>query len=529
MISTYLGIRAGAPWGSNMSIVRKVLLVLSLVPSALWMSSAIASGDDVVSRELVIEVVEGGSIAPLLQRYGGTLEDSIPAFDAYLVIYPTPAAAQAALSRMLSDVPRDPNLDNAEMHDRLEDPEGVGQTVPILDRTAGPPQFRNQTAGVTVRAALAHQSYRGKGVVVAVVDSGIELDHPEIKAQILRSLARNFAPGTRGAYPDPDGLDNDGDGSIDEALHHGTEVAGLVSLLAPEAGIIPIRVLDEDGRGTTFAIAKGIMWAIDSGADVINLSMGSSQSNSLISKSIRIADQTGIVIITPAGNRNSGTVDFPCSNDRTICVAAVDDNKVKTTFSSYGDRVELSAPGKQPLSLFNSNEYATWDGTSFAVPMVSGAAALIIEKYPGLTPAQVRNLLNQSAQPDNSPPQYQGVMGAGVLDAGALVALLSGDRTSLKVETVAGQTRVKFSPVLGALTYDVVRGQVSSLRRLGMTTDLGIVTCLAENTTITQTTDSVSPPAAAALFYLFRDNYAGYGNSSDWSPRQASGGDCGLP
>ena len=120
-------------------------------------------------------------------------------------------------------------------------------------------------------------------------------------------------------------------------------------------------------------------------------------------------------------------------------------------------------------------------------------------------------------------------MGAGVLDAGALVALLTGDRTSLKVETAAGQTRVKFSPVLGALTYDVVRGQVSALQRAGLTTDLGFVTCLAENTTVTQTTDSVSPPAADALFYLFRDNYAGYGNSSDGSLRQASGGDCGLP
>ena len=139
-----------------MSIVRKVLIALSIVPIALWMASAIASGDDDVSRELVIETVEGGSIALLLDRYGGTLEDSIPEFDAYLVIYPTPAAAQAALSRMLSDVPRDPNLDNAELHDRLEDPEGVGHTVPILDRTAGPPQFRNQAAGVTVRAALAH-------------------------------------------------------------------------------------------------------------------------------------------------------------------------------------------------------------------------------------------------------------------------------------------------------------------------------------------------------------------------------------
>ncbi|MFN7965582.1 MAG: S8 family serine peptidase [Acidobacteriota bacterium] len=512
-----------------MSIVRKVLIALSIVPIALWMASAIASGDDDVSRELVIETVEGGSIALLLDRYGGTLEDSIPEFDAYLVIYPTPAAAQAALSRMLSDVPRDPNLDNAELHDRLEDPEGVGHTVPILDRTAGPPQFRNQAAGVTVRAALAQQSYRGKGVVVAVVDSGIELDHPEIKAQIMRSLARNFAPGTRGAFPDPDGLDNDGDGSIDEATHHGTEVAGLVSLLAPEARIIPIRVLDEDGRGTTFAIAKGILWAIDAGADVINLSMGSNHSNSLISKSIRRADQSGIVIVTASGNRNLGVVDFPCSDSRTICVAAVDNNKVKTSFSSYGNRVDLSAPGLEPLSLFNTNEYANWDGTSFAVPMVSGAAALIIEKYPGLLPTQVRAMLNQSAQPDNNPQQYQGVMGAGVLDAAALVALLSGDRTSLKLEQVAGQTNVKFSPVLGASTYDIVRGQVSALRFAGPSVDLGVVTCLAENTVTTQTTDNSSPPPGAARFYLFRDNFASYGSSSSGAIRQASGGDCGLP
>ncbi len=528
MISGHQGIWAGAPRGSIVTVMR-VVLIATLLSVGAWCVPALASGDDPVTRELVIEVTDGGSIGPLLQRYGGLLEDSIPEYEAYLVIYPTPAAAQAALTQMLSDQPRDPNLDTAEFHNRLEDPEGVGMTVPILDRTAGPPQFRNQIAGQTVRAAVAQQSYRGKGVVVAVVDSGIELDHPEIKSQILLSLARNFAPGTRGAFPDPDGIDNDGDGSIDEALHHGTEVAGLVSLLAPEARIVPIRVLDEDGRGTTFAIAKGILWATEIGADVINLSFGSANNNSLISKSIRRADQSGIVIVTASGNRNLGVVDFPCSDSRTICVAAVDNNKVKTSFSSYGNRVDLSAPGLQPLSLFNTNEYANWDGTSFAVPMVSGAAALIIEKYPGLSPAQVRAMLNQSAQPDNNPLPYQGEMGAGVLDAGALVALLSGDRTSLKVEKVAGQTNVKFSPVLGASTYDIVRGQVSALRFAGLSVDLGVVTCLAENTITTQTTDNSSPPPGAARFYLFRDNFAGYGSSSSGAMRQASGGDCGLP
>lgn len=496
---------------------------------ALGSALALATGNEQVGRQVVVELLPGGSIDAVIATYGGTLTEGIPEYRAYLLDYPTPAAAAAAVAQMLAAIPGDPNLESAEPHKLLEDPEGVAKTIPILDRSADSEAFRGQQAATLVRAPLAHTIEQGRGVVVAVVDTGFELDHPEIRAQFMNVAGGNFAPGTHGIFPSPDGIDNDGDGSIDEALHHGTQVAGLISLLAPQARILPIRALDEEGRGSSFAVTRGILFALRQGADVINLSLGTRDSSHLIKKAIDDADARGAAVVAAAGNGGLPSVDFPCNESKVICVAAVDQFKIKPPFSNYEGKVDISAPGVQPLGPWGAGDYARWDGSSFAVPMVSGALALLVGKYPGLSPDELLDRLQSTAQPDANPPSLDGLMGAGVLDAKALIDSISSDRSSLWIESDGSGARLSFSPVTGAGGYDILRGELQQLRRLADRIDLGFTTCLANDTTTREVLDLPMPSSGRAFFYLFRDPAGGYGQGAGWLPRIASGGDCATP
>lgn len=489
--------------------------------------AVLATDDDPITREVVVELFDGENIEQVAADNGCTtgagclITERIPAFDAYLLRAATPQQATSILASLLND----PRVDDAEPHDRLEDPEGVGRSRPILDRAATPSDFRLQPAAQLIRTAAAHQRQTARNVVVAVLDTGIELGHDELVGHTFDPRGFDFAGGRHWAWPDPDGIDNDLDGSVDEALHHGTVVAGLINLAAPNARILAIRVLDEDGRGTVFGIANGILLALEQGADVINLSFGSPRSSSLIRKAIQEAVRRGVVVVTAAGNRGVNEVDFPCSHSDVICVAAVDDNKQKAVWSNYGSRVDLTAPGNLPLSAFNLSEYAHWDGTSFAAPLVSGAAALLIEKYPGLTPDQIRWSLKSTTQPDNS-PEYLDALGTGVLDAAAVTALVTSDRTSLRVRAAGANSEVTFSELQGVTRYDIARGEVGRLRSSWDRVELGSLVCLADNTTTRQALDAAVPIAGTAQFYLFRASTGSYGFSSSGLRREATGSDC---
>jgi len=228
--------------------------------------------------------------------------------------------------------------------------------------------YVNQHAFEQVRLEPALAKYDGTGMVVAVLDTGVDLAHT--------ALATSLVAG-RDMISDTATPDDIGPGL---AWGHGTHVAGIVHRMAPASKILPIRVLDSQGRGNTFVLAYAIEYAVQQGADVINLSLGADCGSQVLSSTIQSAIAQGVVIVAAAGNSNTEVPQCPASMPGVIAVAAVDENKVRAEWSNYGAGwVDIAAPGVGITSTFPGG-YASWSGTSMAAPFVSGAAALAKQK-----------------------------------------------------------------------------------------------------------------------------------------------------
>jgi subtilisin family serine protease len=248
--------------------------------------------------------------------------------------------------------------------------------------------------------------------IVAILDSGVRADHPDLAGKVL---------------PGYDFFNNDSDPTDD--VGHGTAVAGIVAArgndgvgiagVAWDVDILPVKVGNADGAPVSF-IAQGIYYAVDHGAAVINLSLGSSSPSATLEASIDYAYSHNVVVVAASGN-SPDQASFPASYSETISVGAANNagNDV-ASFSSRISRVDLSAPGVDVLSTYweatHGNTWAVVSGTSFATPMVSGTAALLHSVDPGLTVEQIRSALTGTAR--KSIPVNQGG-GAGLLDSAA--------------------------------------------------------------------------------------------------------------
>ena len=160
-------------------------------------------------------------------------------------------------------------------------------------------------------------------------------------------------------------------------LNHGTFTAGVIAATAPDAQIMPLRAFNDEGQTDLFTLAKAIWYAVDNGADVINMSWGTDTDSEAIRTAIQYAAANGVVLVASAGNMNSDFAFYPAAYDEVIAVAATDDLDRKANFSSYGEHVLVSAPGVNIISAYPGGSYAVKSGTSFSAPMVAGQAALI--------------------------------------------------------------------------------------------------------------------------------------------------------
>ena len=261
------------------------------------------------------------------------------------------------------------------------------------------------------------QGYTGQGVVVAVVDTGVDYTHRDLAANIWVNSGEIAG----------NGIDDDGNGYIDDVRgwnfvdsnnnpmdlnNHGTHVAGTIAAVnngfgvtgvAYNATIMPVRVLGADGSGSMNNIAQGVRYAADNGANVINLSLGGAYSGAL-QGAIEYATERGAVVVMASGNSGSTEPGFPANlaNQWGIAVGAVNANKAIAYFSNQAGVPALNyvvAPGVDVYSTTPNNTYSYLSGTSMAAPHVAGVAALILSANPNLTPAEVDSLLTQTATP----------------------------------------------------------------------------------------------------------------------------------
>jgi len=276
----------------------------------------------------------------------------------------------------------------------------------------------------TTFAAARSQIPNEDDVVVAVLDTGIRGTHEDLAQALV--AGSDFVSGT-------------GDGLVPDNFH-GSHVAGVIAgtinnglgIEGAGAGIriMPVRVLNSSGSGSSGNVAGGIIWAADNGADVINLSLGSTQNSAVVEAAIDHAISKGTVVVAAAGN--SGTQGnptmYPAALDNVISVGAIDTDDSKADFSGYGDWIDVVAPGVSILSLHNGadDSYAYANGTSMASPHVAAAAGLLKAVDPDITPAQVLDLLRDTAE-DLGAVGDDDLFGAGLVDpANAVEVLLDG-------------------------------------------------------------------------------------------------------
>ncbi|NEW05222.1 peptidase S8 [Paenibacillus sp. SYP-B3998] len=247
-----------------------------------------------------------------------------------------------------------------------------------------------------------------KDVVVAVVDTGVDLQHPDLQGQLLSGY--NVISGN--------------DSPVDD-VGHGTHVAGVIAALVNNnlgvAGmtwynkVLPVKVLDQTGAGSTYSVAQGIIWAADHGAKVMNLSLGNYADSGFLHDAIKYAFDKDVAIIAASGNDNTERPGYPAAYSEVFAVAATDADNKKAPFSNFGDYIDVAAPGVSIASTYPNNQYAALSGTSMASPHVTALAALIRSTNPSLKNTEVYEIIRQSAQDLGSPGRDK-YFGFGLID-----------------------------------------------------------------------------------------------------------------
>ncbi len=237
--------------------------------------------------------------------------------------------------------------------------------------------------------------YTGKGVKVAVLDSGIA-SHPDLKI----AGAISFIGDT---YDDVHGHGTHVAGII-AAQHNGFGIAGI----APNVELYAVKVIENDGMGRALTVIKGIDWAIDNNIHIINLSFGGLEYSEVLYEAVKSAAESGVLIVAASGNEGTAngtgaTINYPARHDEVIAVASVNRQLIRSPYSGTGIENDFAAPGEDIYSTFLNNQYATYEGTSLAAPHITGLLALLIEQYPELTAKELREGLHLMAEDLGSP------------------------------------------------------------------------------------------------------------------------------
>ena len=259
-------------------------------------------------------------------------------------------------------------------------------------------------------------------VIIAVIDSGADLQHPDLAPNIVSG----YNVLSQGQTPPQD--DNG----------HGTHASGIAVAVAdnqigvagacPRCKLMPIKALDSEGAGTGFDVALAVVWAVDNGAKVINMSLGGETSDPTLERAVKYALSRNVSVVVAAGNEATDTPMYPAALPGVISVGSVDSSRNRSSFSNYGNWVSVMAPGSNILSTMPMqsvfmtssegyyNEYDFMDGTSMAAPMVAGVVGLMRSRHPELNPLQIKARLEGTAI-DLGTPGFDTEFGNGMVDA----------------------------------------------------------------------------------------------------------------
>lgn len=475
------------------ALITSGAFVLALLPrydaeAASWANPNPISTPPAVPGVLVITLRPGTNLGLFNARWGLQVVNSLPdGGTTYLVSLPGGAIGSFFLPLLASD----PSVQTAEPDATVvapESPMAEPATMPNFDSEGSPGPYISQYALNLINAPAAWNASTGRGTTVAVLDTGADLQHPMLQGHLtpgFNTLTPWLPP-----IDYPQHVDSNGNGTIDDAWGHGTHVAGIVALVAPQAKILPIKVLDSDGVGSAFSVAVGIYYAVDRGAQVINMSLGMAGPDTLIANAIAYAVAHNVLPVASAGNDGLlNAVQSPAIDPGVLAVTATDQNDQKASFSNYGNPVAVDAPGVNIYSLFHGNGYATWSGTSMAAPFVSGEAALLRSLHPDWSDTQVIAQIESSAVPiDSVNPGYAGELGSGRINVGA--AVLNSSMANAQPSASTGSTATGDSP-------SVVSSATATTTATDQTVPVASATPTDQATTVPSSTPSDVQSATA--------------------------------
>lgn len=359
---------------------------------------------------------------------------------------------------LLAKLKSDPNVEAVEplytytipeSRDLLSEDDGLG---PVGSGFPNDPLYGKQWNLKQIDADKAWERSKGKGVIVAVLDTGIAYEDYDDFKQVPDLKGAKFSKGYDFVNDDEHANDDHGHGThvagtIAQSTNNGEGVAGV----AFEATLMPVKVLNHFGSGTSADIADAIRWAADNGAKVINMSLGGGARSAVMENAVKYARNKGVTVVCAAGNGRRGVVEYPAAYEGSVAVSAVGPTKQLASYSSWGKELDIAAPGGDKAlgaefgvlqntiapNDYTKSVYAFYNGTSMATPHVAAVAALLYAAG-AKTPDQVEKALYEGAVKLDGQTGWNDKFGHGLLNA---------DR-SLKAIRAGGTTN--WSPLLWA-------------------------------------------------------------------------------
>jgi thermitase len=385
-----------------------VLIVLS-VPAA--------SKIMYVSGELVIKMEPGYSIELVNSQFGTWVDQHLPQLDIYLA----QTGSRGDLDSLASAIEAMPEVQFCHPNYAVDPLQPVQSSLPVSDEKCEG-SYTRQEAYERLGLGSAHGVCTGEGVHLAVLDGGVNFYHPALQTSVISGY--DYIGNDTDAFDEPGGT----------ASGHGTFVAGVTHLVAPNATVEAYRVSDTSGLGDGYVVAEAILQAVEDGCRVINLSLVMTAPHQAIAQAAAHAAGQGVLLVAAAGNGYADSAHYPASDPSVLSVAAVDTLDLLADFSSFGGHVDVCAPGTHIYSPYLDTGYAWWGGTSFAAPFVAAQAALLWDFKPEATLAEVTDaILSTAVSIDYLNPDLAGKLGAGLINPSGSIIAIRGGANALRV------------------------------------------------------------------------------------------------
>jgi len=406
---------------------RRIFLIFALILGITLQAGA-------ASNPLIVQILPGLNINAIAGALGGNVVDSIPGSNTYLLNVPiVPSGFLASLLGIVG----------MELNQGMAQPPVPVPLIFSVPPNTAPDWYKSQPGMTIIRAGDALAYSRGRGIVIADLNSQVDVAHPALVGHLttgfdfvtsqptgateLNQSSSSFMDQSSSSFMDQSSssfMDAFAGTPVDAvtsailvgsnpAYSHGTLCAGVIAAIAPDSMIMPLRVFDDNGSADIFTISKALRYAVDQGAQVINMSFGTLENSSTLKSAVNYAQNKGVTLVASAGNNNTSSPQYPAAFSGVITTAATDTNDTKASFSNYGSYVYVDAPGVNIFSSYPGGYYSVVSGTSFSAPAVAGTAALIRSlRSSGVANSVAAGAINVDAKN----PNYKKQLGYGRID-----------------------------------------------------------------------------------------------------------------